>query len=519
MVAMRLHIFLILSAVCFQFVYLPFPAHAQLIASTVICNAFIYDRQIDVNMVLYVDANDPFNSLVVPVLLDENAELVTARDTLGVIPKDHVKRLSGGTIELRTNTGPKRTQEVLQLFLITKHARSEEFAPLYSAELQCPASQQSEVTIYVKGARIFSFETTYGFRGVIDKHGLIVKGKGPGSVKFFFTMAGEGVETEHYVIFNHSSLSLDNLKQRGFNDADGLYYLIPSAFGFLLPYERLPMVVLDEQDYAKQVNPYSEGIYRTGGVVLLNAKVFRENGAPVILHETVHALNAHVMAWNRTDVAWFDEGTAKFIEEVARRKLGMRVPELFCCEQQYRQGNKLYILEPESSLGMLTSYYANNDSYMRSWNGNGDATREFGYAYSTLFIKLFVMLRGESALRELYAKLLDQNHEISDAEEFTSLVETLAGMKFEPCKYEHERQIIECVEKVNAYEPNISLVGSAVKLGLQPTRLVLLSNAELLTLVDESTTMLHPIQPISSLITEAHSLLGKALYWLGGAAW
>lgn len=393
--------------------------------------------------------------------LPENSEVISLRDTLGEI-KNYV--VEDNTLSFETNKGSAKNKETVELKFKVKGFRQGGFSPLYYSDVSLAAHSDSDLTVEVKGERIISFEAIAGFNGEVRNGTLKIVGTGP--IAFFVFYSPNGKEFEHYILFNKSTLSDKELEEKGLREADKLFELIPQIIGLKPPFEKIPLIVLTPEEYGEKINTYSEGVYRTGGLLVINEKSFEKNACAVILHETTHAFNAQALKWNESDTAWFDEGMAKFVEGIVRKLRGERTSNLFYGNITWREGAYKYTLRPRGEFSDLAEYLEQRKQFMLEWDAGNAKTREFGYAFSELYIKELIKEKGFSLLQNAYRKMLEITDTTKDGTEFSNRLIGLLEKELYPCDRKTEQEIKECVKELNALTPKIPEKTSVLQLGL-----------------------------------------------------
>ncbi len=415
----------------------------------------------DLNLEMSLENATPVNVFNGSIVLPENTEVLKMSDSKGEI-KDFT--VQGNILKFSTNYSIAKELEVVKISMKLKNIKNNEFAPLYSSRISMPAMPDSNVFAIIHGTGFISFETNHGFNGTLTPKKIEIQGIGPASIKFYYSQKGR--QWQHYVVFNESSLGEVQLKEKGFNDAELYFNWLPKITGIEPPFEKFPIVILNDNEFEQKVNSYSEGVYRTGGLIIVRASVFEENAAPVILHETMHGFNAQAMSWNESKASWFDEGMAKFIEFLARKKLGMHLSNLFNGINEYREGNYVIKMYPANTLQQLMDYYAKKETFIEEWNPAQDKNREFGYSFGELFVRTYVKEKGFNELLKAYKEFLKQEKEIKDAHEFTKTLLSILGAKLEPCNYATEEKVKECLKEINEFNPQIPDTNTIIKLGL-----------------------------------------------------
>ena len=397
---------------------------------------------------LELSSDKKVNYFQASVLLPENADVLSLADGQGKIEGFS---MYSGKLDFQTNYSIAKDREQVEIGMKIPGARQDNLAPLYYSEFSLPAFEGSNTSVEISAPEILAFETSGGFVSGLREGKLFLKGSGPVSVRLYYST--KGTRTQKYVFFNLTGKSDDYLIEKGFDDADRLYWIIEQITGIRHQFPKTLVAVLSDRDYNSIVNNYSEGVYRTGGIIFIREQVFRENAAPVIIHESTHAVNAQVFLWNNSQAAWLDEGAAKLAEYFAKKMLGMRSPNLFYGNISYVEGNYKYTLYPNSSLPELSDYYGSGKTFMEAWNPSTGSMREFGYAFSELFFRNYVMDNSFQKLREKYREFLAVKGEITDDAEFTGKIMGIFGTELSPCRAESSDLIKSCVERANNFNP------------------------------------------------------------------
>lgn len=393
--------------------------------------------------------------------LPENSELVSLEDSIGKIENYSVKNNS---LSFTTNTGELREKETVKIEYLVKNIREEQFSPLYFAEISLPGSENSDLTVEVKGQRILSFETSTGFNGEIKGEKLKIVGRGP--IGFWIYYSSKGIDFNHFVLFNKSNYSNQELTERGIREADKLFDVIPIIVGLSLPFEKLPLLVLNQEQYTEHINSYSDGVYRTGGLLAINEKSFEDNGTAVVLHEATHAFNAQAMKWNESGAAWFDEGMAKFVEGIIREHRGEKKPNLFRGKISWIEGSYRYTINPKGDYRDFVHYLDQKKEFMKEWDTGNESTRDFWYAFSELYVREFVKEKGFKELQDAYRKMLKVKETITNRTEASNKLVSLLGKPLYPCNNKNENETLECVVGLNEFTPRIPEKTSVLQLGL-----------------------------------------------------
>ncbi|MFB6077113.1 MAG: hypothetical protein ABEK12_03215, partial [Candidatus Nanohaloarchaea archaeon] len=162
---------------------------------------------------------------------------------------------------------------------------------------------------------------------------------------------------------------------------------VPAAVtGFLPQVNSYPVIVYPDEEYDAKVDRWSAGQYRTGGLIFIRRSVLAKDAGPaVVLHEVMHGFNAQALRWSNARRAWFDEGTAKYVEWLINANRSIPQAEIFGDPVRWREGDIRYTLQPRKTPDSLWEYYRSGSDYMRTWTlFESEVDRTFGYAFAEL---------------------------------------------------------------------------------------------------------------------------------------
>ncbi len=383
-----------------------------------------------------------------------NSEILHMEDTRGEIEE---YSFDGRTIEFETNPHPRpQTKEVVDIQFVTDNIVSSEYGELKRIQLQLSGfpdrrddvpDQVTQATVYVD-ERILTSSQTPGFDHLLEEHRAVYDGEGP--LNLHMAISDGGVTYENYVRFGEGNLS----------EPDDLYWLAPAFTGYDPQQNKYPVVILPDSEYDADIDRWSAGQYRTGGLILIRESMMDDDSMPaILLHETLHGINEQALRWSDSRVMWFDEGTAKYLESVVNHERGVKTPELFGERKTWRDGRHQYTLPPRGTPDQLWEYYENDEDRMYDWSPRNAETHEkrvFGYAFGELIIRLYVEEHGFDALHDVYSELREKDGDSAGtAKEETETVLSLMGTDFTPCYNEQDpdREAFEtCLAEMNAFE-------------------------------------------------------------------
>ncbi len=396
-----------------------------------------------------------------------NTEIRSISDSQGELTE---YSFNGETLRFKTNSGPRRSKEVINLQLAVNDVIEERYNGLDLVRLRLSGfpdrrddvpDEQTQVTVETTN-RLLSESHSYGFNHTLDRHSATYKGDGP--LNLHLALGDGDAEYDNYVLFGEGNLT----------GADELYWLVPAITGMGVTAPRPamnkhPVIVLPDEQYDENVDTWSSGQYRTGGLIFLRASTAENEDLPaILLHEVMHAYNEHALEWTNEGLGWFDEGTAKYVEYLVKHEKNLRYAELFGedvtwtgpCEDS--AGRCRYTLSPRGTPDQLWNYYRQESDFMYTWTPSGSATteeRRFGYAFSELLIRNYIRNNGGDSLHPVYTDLVSMQRD-PDASVMVETEQVLDSLDadFTPC-YDPDaasRQDFEsCLDTVNDMEPPV----------------------------------------------------------------
>lgn len=415
------------------------------------------DARVNASFELYSDGKK-INYWETSWSLPENSEVLSIKDSQGEI-EDY--SLDGTTLTFETNQGPRREKEVVDIQFVVHNVVAERYYDLKLVKLQLSGFHDNrpdvpdEVTqaVVTSDERILSESHTFGFDNQLKQHTSMYSGEGPLNIQLAVSDGGE--QYEHYALFGEANLT----------EADNMYWLVPAITGFVSPVNKHPVIVLPDNKYDRDVDTWSAGQYRNGGLIFLRESTTKKNDmSAIVLHEVMHAFNEDAVRWAKNGLSWFDEGTAKYVEYLVKKEKNLRQPEIFGEEQTWvapcedSGGRCRYTLPPRGTPEQLWNYYTSSSKSMYTWKPSTSATaqeRRFGYAYSELLIRNHVRKNDFEALYPTYETLLDREQSVTDPEEATNIVLNEMGTDFRPCYKPRSEELRNCLDNVNSMDPAV----------------------------------------------------------------
>lgn len=419
------------------------------------------DILVNVTFELYTSSpGEKVNYWTTGFSLPPNSQVLGLSDSKGEITNYTV---SGEKIFLETNKGGLKEKEVVSLLFRAIKIVNKEYDPLKKLNLSLAAfgdvrkdvpDEKTFVTVRSE-ENIISFLVSFGFISQQKEKEVMFAGEGPVGFTVFF---GEGRGYKHYVLFG---------QEGNVTVADEAYGIIAAVNGFIPVFERFPVVALEDKEYDEKITDWSAGEFR-GGVIILRISTFGKDSFPAtVLHETTHGFNERALRWQKTEVTWFDEGVAKYVEFLINKKSGVRQAEIFGSPVQWRQGLKIFTLPSRSTPDELWDYYQEGN-FMETWNPHNPQTREFGYAFSELVIRDFIKREGPDALHEVFQGLLKIRKEAETAEAYNSVILGILDSDFRPCYADSREAFDSCLEEINVMDPpipkNVVIKGETVEI-------------------------------------------------------
>ncbi len=413
----------------------------------------------DLNVTFELYADEPKNFWRVSnqgFPLPERFRVLSVSDSLGPI-EDYT--FDDGVLRFDTNQGTARTREVVTVHATTESAVTEEYRELDLVRLRLSGfsdrypDRPDEVTqVQVSTERaLHSQSHSLGFDAAMEPNGINLSGEGP--VNLHLTVSDQGERYDNMVLFGPGDIST----------ADDLYWVPAAVTGFLPTVNRYPVIVYDAETYEAEVDRWSAGQYRTGGIIFMKRPTLESDHGPgVLLHEVMHGFNEQALRWTRAQRAWFDEGTAKYVEWLVNANRSVPQAEIF---GETVRINRTHTYPPRKTPEDLWDYYASGSNAMLEWTlfEQDSIDRTFGYAYGELVIRNHVMEEGAESLQPVYRDLRQLNEDRTEAIEDTATsneqILSLMDATFRPCDLPSEAQLRACLDEVNEMEPVIPELG------------------------------------------------------------
>lgn len=426
--------------------------------------------EVEVEFELTAPGDDGLHYWAVEVDVPDNIRVVSLEDGLGEIEEHEVK---DGTLRFETNTGVARDSETVRMEYVIEGVVVDEFGG--SGGLQVVevsffgfGTDAGDVRDDTTRARVtadgtlFTSSPVRGFDVELSADEAVYTGSGSTAVRLTVGKDGGVYEDyENYAVFGDDA-------DADLSEADRLYGTVPAAFGFEPSVHKHPVVVLSDTDYDDEVNEWSDGQFRSSGVMLFRGSIFEGkdgSGTDTVLHETAHAYNAEALRWTDVEVGWFDEGTAQYVEFLADRQRGKSKRQLFGERRWVRDDGDTRPLNPRQTPEDLRRYYEEDEEFMRTWSPADGTERRFGYVFSEFAVRRYVADEGAEALHQTYDVLLERDgiHQVTTHDEATTVILNAMGDDvLRPCRsslVESEEAFEDCIREVNEMDAVVPSYG------------------------------------------------------------
>lgn len=393
------------------------------VKADVIHEISLLGQNLEINSTLILKSEEPLDYWEISLPLPENTKLIEIRDSVGEIKYN----LRGNILSFKTN--PKKSR--IKIVNIIYTLPIENKYGFKSATLSLFGFENESTTIVSPNFSYFfipNVEIEYG-------KDIKAKGRGPLNVKILF---GGKRESKHF--FTSSDLNLSKLEE--------YYWILEGITGIKIPV-KFGVVTLSEEEYGEDFEEWSAGIFEEG-MIVVREDLGEKEKIRTAMHEAAHGFNSFVLDWDNTKIAWFDEGIATYVSSVVSRLLNLTTPEIFGKEIKWREGNKIYYLEPYQEPEDLGNYYKKEEDWMLTWNPKkySDHRREFGYAYSELFIREYLK-DNPKRLHSVYKDLLEVDKKVEDEKERNKIILNILGTNFTPCYSKNLEEIENCTRELN----------------------------------------------------------------------
>lgn len=412
------------------------------------------DGEATVEITFEVYGEDPdslYQRWTTSITVPSSAEIRSVRDSQGEV--ESYSR-NGDQLSVESNTGPLRSKEVFTVEY-SFDATVESHGEFTVVELDLVGFRDSrdDVPDEVTQARItaeddvLSWSPAPGFRSGHGDDGLVFRGEGSASVR---VVVGENDDVhDHYTVSGDQNLL----------EADDLYSTVPAALGFAPPVASHPVVVLSDDRYEEEVNPWSAGQHRTGGLIFLRESLVEDGDyVSTLLHETTHTYNAFAFSWSRKNPAWFDEGTSQYVEFLVDRQRGEVRSELFGEERREPatcpDGSSGCVrrLPPRGDADELWRYHRDDETRMETWTSEDHRQRGFGYAFSELAMREYVLENGGDALHPVYSEIGEREERVRERQQASDVVLETMEYDLRPCDEPTRQEFETCIDSVNSMD-------------------------------------------------------------------
>ena len=388
------------------------------------------DKEIIVNSTLILKSKDKIDYWNLKINIPEGSEIIKLKDEIGVVKYN----ISDNEINFITNKKKANTRIVNLIFkkkLEEKYGFKIAKINLFGFKNDSTIITAPNVSyLFIPDAEI--------------EYGETIKAKTCGAAILKIIFNGKK-ESEHY--FTDSDLNLESLEK--------YCWVIEGLTGMKVPV-KFGIVSLPDSEYNELLENWSLGAFKDG-LIFVRENLSKNEKTATILHETTHGFNSFALDWDKTKIAWFDEGVACYVTSVMYRLLNETKPELFGEEIRWREGMKIYTLKPNMEPRNLYLYYKQGKNWVSTWypsKYSNKYQREFGYAYSELFIREFLK-EDSNNLHKIYQELLKINKSIENEYVRNSMILKIFGRELKPCYSTNLEEIKNCTRELNEMDFNI----------------------------------------------------------------
>lgn len=407
---------------------------------------------VDINATLELECREsddgcPVNRWDLNWDIPEEATVKSIKDSYGQI-EDYT--VNNDKVSISTNSGSRRTSETVKIQMELDRDAEHIHQGLYKRRINLAGFSGERTTGTISHPDLISGWTGNGFNEGYSGDSMNFKGEGSTSVRINF---GEGDKTQYYEFF------------RGKPKNPGLAYEISVGMtGLTQDFERFPVALMNPNNYEGSSVDWSAGEYVAGSFRMRDN--LDKQFLPVLAHETVHGLNERELKWDDTSSTWLDEGTSKYVESLVSIHLKgkEKTRDIFGDDTTYienRNGTRYRVTAPSSGDPQkLWDYYKQDRKFMKQWNPfDFPEYRSFGYAYSELIIRNYIVNEGGS-LRGLYSELNPRKEITSNQEKWEMASEHL---DLTPCKYDSRERFDRCLKRINKYDYEVYRADNVTK--------------------------------------------------------
>lgn len=416
------------------------------------------DTAASINSTLDVYAEQDVNQFRTRWTIPERATIHRIEDTHGEI--DEWER-NGDRVQITSNKGSARRQETISIEYTIPAVVESWQNSVYRLELSLPGFSdkfeeydEEETQIRVRTDEpVLGVGPPTSFDYSLEDQEAILAGEGPATFRLTYTN-----ETSQQ--YNHyTAIGAINLTQ-----VDETYPLLWHITGFEPQFTRsFAVISLEPSTYNERMDRWSGATYRQGGLIFLRNKTRSPAElTSLMMHETMHGFNQEKLGWVQLDTGVFDEGTAQYAEWITKKRQNQRYGELFgdnvtwnapCNDNPDR--NCEYWLTPRGGTpSTLWNYYEQDQTFMQGWSPTNAGTRSFGYAFSELIIRDYMLDKDPSALHTIYDEL-DEFDRVETEEAYWTKLKSVFDNDVNPCERSSIEETTQCTDRINDTSPQV----------------------------------------------------------------
>ena len=427
----------------------------------------IQEKSITGKVVLELNSDQKVNRFSGNLILPEGSKLLTLKDS-----KDAIKEYSitGNVVDFTTNPSIAKDKEVVEATFDLTNSVKTELNNLKILNLSLSALVGEETVLILKNTgKFYSVETSNGFDIDFKEKEIQIKGENALNFTVSYSFVNPASESTHFAVFSESKFANELLKSEKY------FFLLERITGYALPYDKIPVVVLNESDYSSLVEGESEGTYRNA-IIILDEKQFRETPDELLLHESMHAFNAQIMRFNNSSTPWFDEGLSKIVEQMVIEKEDIVSGNLFYPEKRIPRQGSVLLVYPRATEDELLAYYNEGTDSVLRWNP-GAGNNEFNYALAELILKDLINRNDWQHLKKGLQEINEISENVTTEQEFNDKLFSVLLLHKRPCEAENIALMRTCLEEINTVKLGFPKEGNLKKIN-SLTEEVILSKIE-----------------------------------------
>jgi hypothetical protein len=389
--------------------------------------------------------------------LPSDPTVVAINDTQGRV---EYERTDDG-VAMSTNRGVLRSEELITVRYKMSDAVIERQQGVEVVKLSLMGLVgESRARVSVVGGEVFSASAQSEHEFELDGNRITYDGQNSLSTVFVLSDESPARETDHYAFYGANA--------SGVTDADAMYALNVNITGVEPNINKIPVVFVPDEKYYN--NSYTSqdtlATYYRGLVRIPQSSTEDVLNTHVSLaHETTHAFNDRISSGLPQ---WFEEGSARIVEQRAKEQFGIPHPEVFgeayvadrpCPDNPERSCTFRYY--PAGELDALVEYTQSDSKWMSEWSATKYPNRtQFGYAYSELFFREYLNETESNQLTSIYDTLANDDFSVTPQNRTEYALAVLGHQRLTVCENTTSASIKDCVAASNE-QPGVQSLNDA----------------------------------------------------------